>query len=114
LFYCANCGTKLKEDALFCPKCGIKTQKGSQENVRYPAEQMMRETFTKVGIELQKAFTLATKEMENAYQRVKENTNQKTAETSTEQKSTTCTSCGATNQSDAIYCRNCGTKLAST
>ena len=27
MIYCANCGTSLQDDALFCPECGAKTDK---------------------------------------------------------------------------------------
>jgi uncharacterized membrane protein YvbJ len=110
--YCANCGSKLQDEALFCPKCGTKTQKGADANARYPADVMMREAFTKMGVELERAFNMAAAEMHNAYQKVKENSNQKTADSSQEA-AVVCSSCNSKNQAGSIYCRNCGNKLSS-
>ena len=105
--YCSNCGSKLPEDAYFCPICGTKTQKGAEANAKYPSDEM-REAFTKMGIELEKAFNTAAREMHSAFQRARKNMNQKPSE----QIFVVCPNCGAKNQSGAIFCRNCGNKLA--
>jgi uncharacterized membrane protein YvbJ len=108
--YCSKCGAKIIEDAYFCPNCGTKTQKGADAKVKYPSDEM-REAFTKAGMELEKAFTIAAREMHNAFQKSRENMDQKPK---TEQKATvTCQSCSAINEADAVFCRNCGNKIAS-
>lgn len=107
--YCSNCGGKIPEDALFCPKCGTKTQKGAKANAKYPSDEM-REAFTRMGIELEKAFSTAAVEIHAAFKKAAANMNPKPAE----QEAMVCQKCGAKNQSGAIFCRNCGSKLSST
>jgi len=65
--YCSNCGEKLAEEALFCPKCGTKTKKGVQTKVSASSEEF-RETINKMGQELEKAFTVAAKDIHEAFQ----------------------------------------------
>jgi ribosomal protein L40E len=105
---CTNCGANLPDDAFFCPKCGTKTPKGAEANANYPYDEM-REAFAKVGVELERAFTIAGKEMQAAFQKVRENMTQKT----TKQDTIVCSKCDAKNEAGAIFCRNCGNKIAS-
>jgi uncharacterized membrane protein YvbJ len=107
LVYCSNCGEKLAEDAYFCSKCGTKTPVGKAAKASYPADEL-RDTFYNVGLELEKAFTLAAKETHAAFKRATENVQQKTAA----QGLVSCPKCKAKNPMDAIFCSNCGTKLA--
>ncbi|MCX6644569.1 MAG: zinc ribbon domain-containing protein, partial [Candidatus Bathyarchaeota archaeon] len=61
MVYCSNCGEKIADDANFCPKCGTKTDKGKTANAAYPSDEL-RDAFYKVGIELERAFTIAARE----------------------------------------------------
>ena len=61
MVYCSNCGEKIDDDAYFCPKCGTKTPKGKASKATYPSDEL-RDAFYQVGIELEKAFTMAAKE----------------------------------------------------
>jgi len=106
--YCSSCGEKIPEDAFFCPKCGVKTVKGSEANVKYPIDEM-REAFAKMGVELEKAFRTAAVEVHAAFKKAAADMNQKAAE----QKTTVCPKCNATNSVDAVFCRSCGGKLSS-
>lgn len=106
--YCSNCGGKIPEDALFCPKCGTKTVKGAEANAKYPSDEM-REAFTRMGIELEKAFSTAAVEIHAAFKKAAANMNAKSAG----QEAIVCRNCGVKNQSGAIFCRNCGNKLSS-
>lgn len=103
--YCSNCGEKLPKDALFCPNCGIKTLKGSETNAPAPSDEM-REAFTKMGIELEKAFNIAAKEIHTAFQTAREN-----IQKSVNKEPVTCANCGEKNPGDAVYCFKCGKKL---
>ncbi len=112
--YCSHCGNNLADEAYFCPNCGTKTQKGIQNNVKYPSDHL-RDTFSQAGQEMEKAFTLAAAELHKAFQNVREDFKNNQNQTTTQQETTqkvTCKNCGATNEPDAIFCRNCGTKLA--
>ena len=103
--YCSNCGEKLPKDALFCPNCGVKTLKGSETNVAAPSDEM-REAFSKMGIELEKAFNIAAKEIHAAFQTAREN-----IQKSGNKEPVACANCGEKNPGDAVYCFKCGKKL---
>ncbi len=114
--YCSHCGTKISDEAFFCPNCGTKTQKGEKENVKYPADEL-RAAFNEAGVEIEKAFHIAAREMQKAFQDIKEDyqsrsSNQQQTNQQNVASSVTCTSCGSTNNSDAVFCRNCGNKIA--
>ena len=72
MLYCSNCGEKLSEDALFCPKCGTKTAKGVESNVPGPSDEL-KAAFAKMSVELEKAFSVAAKEINAAFQTASEN-----------------------------------------
>jgi uncharacterized membrane protein YvbJ len=109
MVYCSNCGEKIPDDAYFCPKCGTKTHKGEASNATYPSNEL-RDAFYKVGIELERAFSMAAHETHAAIKKAKENMPQKTA--SNTQGPLVCTSCRTKNVSGAVFCNNCGKKLA--
>jgi len=106
--YCSKCGGKLPEDAYFCPKCGAKTLRGTEANVKYPSDEV-REAFARMGVELEKAFNTAAVEIHAAFKKAATNTNPKPAE----QEAIVCPNCSAENQSGAVFCRNSGKKLSS-
>jgi uncharacterized OB-fold protein len=110
MVYCSNCGTKLDDDSYFCYKCGTKTQAGKNAKAMYPSDEL-RDAFYQVGLELEKAFTLAAKETQAAFKKVSENAQQKTA--SSPQENVVCSSCGSKNISGAVFCQSCGAKAAS-
>jgi rRNA maturation endonuclease Nob1 len=103
--YCSNCGEKLSEDALFCPKCGTKTAKGVESNVPGPSDEL-KAAFTKMGQELEKAFSVAAKEINAAFQTANEN-----IQKSVHRESVVCSTCGEKNPNDAVFCYNCGKRL---
>jgi ribosomal protein L40E len=103
--YCSNCGEKLPEDALFCPKCGTKTAKGAEKNVSSPKDEL-KEAFAKMGQELDKAFSIAAREINAAFQTASEN-----IQKSLKKEKIVCSSCGEKNPSNAVFCYQCGKKL---
>jgi uncharacterized membrane protein YvbJ len=111
LAYCSNCGSKIDDEAYFCPKCGTKTPKGKEAKVNYPQDEI-REAFYKVGVELEKAFTLAAKETQAAFKKVSEEIQRKPS--ATPQDSIICPKCGTRNSSGAVFCSNCGNKISSS
>jgi ribosomal protein L40E len=114
MVYCSNCGTKIGDSAYFCFKCGTKTQAGKIAKATYPSDEL-RDAFYQVGIELEKAFTMAARETQSAFKKVSENMQQKTTSTQQTpgQNTDVCTSCGTKNVSGAVFCHNCGGKVAS-
>ncbi len=107
MVYCSNCGEKIPDDALFCPKCGTKTPKGKASNAAYPSDEL-RDAFYKVGIELERAFTIAAHETHQAIKKASANMQQKPI---TAQGTVVCPNCGTKNLSGSVFCNNCGTKL---
>jgi len=104
MVYCSNCGEKLPEDALYCPKCGAKTMKGKEKIV--VSSEDIRETFNRVEKEFEKAFAIASKELHAAFKTAKENIQHAaTIET------VICSKCGEKNPSSAVFCYNCGAKI---
>ena len=103
--YCSNCGKKLPKDALFCPKCGIKTVKGTETNAAAPSDEM-REAFTRMSQEMEKAFSIAAKEIQEAFQTARNN-----IQKSLSKEAVVCPNCGEKNLSSAVYCFRCGKKL---
>ena len=103
---CSNCGEKIADDANFCPKCGLKTAKGRSTNAVYPSDEI-REAFYTVGIELEKAFSIAARETHSAIQKAKENWQQKPPQPET----VVCTQCSTKNPSGAVFCNSCGNRI---
>ena len=114
LVYCSNCGSKIDDDAYFCPKCGTKTQAGKAAKATYPADEL-RDTFYQVGIELEKAFTLAAKETHAAFKKVSGEFQKKSdsgQQSASSEGGIVCPKCGTKNLSGSIFCINCGARLA--
>jgi ribosomal protein L32 len=108
IVFCSNCGETIF-DVNFCPKCGVRTMKGVEENVPIPRqrnwEEELESAVETIGEEMERAFTIAGSELKKALHRTKESLS------STEKKGVVCTKCGETNQNDTNYCYKCGTKL---
>ncbi|MGD0645748.1 MAG: zinc-ribbon domain-containing protein [Candidatus Bathyarchaeia archaeon] len=107
MVYCSNCGEKISDDANFCPKCGAKTEKGKAGKAAYPSDEL-RDAFYNVGIELERAFTIAAHETHAAIQRARDNMQQKSAA----QETVVCPKCGRKNPKGSIFCHYCGSKIA--
>ena len=110
MVYCSNCGTKLDDEAYFCFKCGTKTLAGKTAKAMYPSDEL-RDAFYQVGLELEKAFTLAARETQAAFKKVSADMQQKPV--SNPKETVVCTSCGTKNVPGAVFCHNCSTKVVS-
>jgi ribosomal protein L40E len=108
MVYCSNCGEKLADEAYFCPKCGTKTLKGKEAKTPYPSSEL-EDAFYKVGLELERAFTIAANETHAALKKASDNFQGKTA---TKQQALVCPKCGSKNPTGAIFCNNCGSRIA--
>ena len=105
MVFCSNCGEKLPEDANFCTKCGFRTRQGVEAGVSAPIEDW-REAFSKMGVEMEKAFQTAAKEIQKALKNVREDTRD-----SRGRQPVVCKSCGEKNLSNTSFCTKCGEKL---
>jgi ribosomal protein L40E len=105
--YCSNCGAKIADDAYFCPKCGKKTQVGKAAKATYPSDEL-QDAFYQVGIELERAFTLAARETHQAILKARDNLQQKQAQRAT----VACSKCNAKNPVGSVFCYSCGARLA--
>ena len=103
--YCWKCGTKLNEEANFCPKCGVRTKKGVEAGVSSPLEDL-KDSFYKMGQEIEKAFSVAGRELEKAFKTAREEIREATS-----RKPIVCPHCGEKNFADARFCFKCGKKL---
>ncbi len=103
--YCSNCGGKLPENAYFCPRCGVRTEKGAEAGISTPWEDL-REALSKMGEEIEKAFAVAGKEMEKAFKTAREKVTEATS-----REPITCPHCGEKNPFNAKFCQKCGKKL---
>ena len=104
--YCHNCGEKIPENALFCPKCGTKTMEGVKANIPAPSDDI-REAFNKLSLELEKAFNIAAKEVHEAFQVARNN-----IQKSIQKEVIVCPNCGEKNAANAAYCFKCGKSLS--
>jgi ribosomal protein L40E len=114
---CRSCGKELSEDANFCPNCGLRTEKGENDNVRTPVER--GPDWEK---ELELAVKKATKKLEEAVEIAKKGLAQVSEKVKTELdkvKETRkkghvyCSKCGSRNPNDSDYCIKCGAKIHS-
>ena len=108
--FCSNCRQEVSEDVNFCPRCGVKTIKGIEENVSVPRqrnwEEELESAVEKIGEEMEKAFSIAGRELEQAFRRTKEKMRK-----TTEKESVVCINCGEQNRKDTNFCYKCGTKV---
>ncbi len=113
MVYCSNCGAPLPESAYFCPKCGTKTPQGKAAKATYPADEI-RDAFYQVGLELEKAFTMAAQETRSAFRKVSEDFQKKNVQQqqTPSQGMVVCPKCAVKNPTGAIFCYNCGTRIS--
>ena len=116
---CRSCGTELTEDVNFCPNCGLRTEKGENDNVKTPVGR--RPDWEK---DLEYAIQNASKLLEESVETAKKGLKQVSEEVKTEIDKAKdarskkngpvyCPKCGAKNPSDSDYCTKCGGKIHS-
>ncbi len=97
MVFCNHCGEALPENAYFCLKCGARTAKGEEAGVPYPWNWEK---------EVEKALSTATKEIERAFETVRDS-----VQKSIRKEPVTCKQCGEKNTPNSKFCYNCGKKL---
>lgn len=105
MVFCTHCGQELPDDSNFCTKCGYRTKRAVEAGVSAPVEDW-REAFSKMGVEMEKAFQIAAKEIQKALKTVREEAKEPKAKNTV-----TCKECGEKNLTDAVFCTKCGQKL---
>ena len=103
--YCPNCGEEISNDALYCPRCGIKTIQSLEANAVSSTDEL-KDAFVKMSKELERVFSVAAKEINAAFQKASEN-----IQKSVKKEKITCKNCGVSNPSNSIFCFSCGKKL---
>jgi uncharacterized membrane protein YvbJ len=104
MVYCHNCGSELPEDAVYCPKCGTKTTIAGSSG-RSPSDEL-RDSLSRMSIEMEKTFNIAAKEVQEAFQRARNN-----VQKSMNNEVLVCPNCGEKNPSTGAYCHKCGKTL---
>ena len=99
---CEKCGTQLPQDALFCPKCGIRTPKGKRENAKAPWEDVLAD----VREDIDKAVSAAFKEIEKGLETAKQEIGRAASK-----RMVVCPGCGEASSAGARFCRGYGKKL---
>ena len=94
---------------IFALNAALKPMKGKAANAAYPSDEL-RDAFYKVGIELERAFTIAAHETHSAIQRAEKNMQQKSAQ----REGIVCPNCKTKNPYGSIFCHSCGTRIAPT
>jgi ribosomal protein S27AE len=114
---CRSCEKELTEDANFCPNCGLRTEKGENDNVRTPVdrrpdwEKDYEHAIQKASKILEEALNTAKKGLRGVTEEVKSEI-EKAKESKTKKKTPVyCPKCGAKNHIDSDYCTKCGAKI---
>ncbi len=105
LVFCSNCGKELDLEDFFCSKCGVRTRKGIEAGISTRWKDLKGE-LSRVGEEMEKAFTIAGKEMEKAFRTARDKFKEVTSK-----EPIVCPNCGEESLTDAKFCHNCGKKL---
>jgi rRNA maturation endonuclease Nob1 len=114
---CRGCGDELAKEANFCPKCGLRTDKGEREGVKTPVTP--RPDWER---DMEKALNNATKLMDDAFQAAKKGLQAVADEVGVEVEKARgprtrnlepvyCPNCGKKNPGDSLYCTGCGKEI---
>jgi len=104
MVFCSHCGEKIADDANFCYKCGVRTRHGMEAGVPVPTEQL-REAFSRMGLELEKAFQTAANEIQKALKNARQDYRD------SRNGEVVCQGCGEKSPTGSAYCAKCGQKL---
>jgi len=107
MVYCAHCGQKLEENFYFCPKCGVKTPKGTAAGVSEPWDDIKR-AFATAMEQMNKAFAKAAEETKKGFEEARKEIQWRT----TSRRKMVCANCGVSNPPESKFCSKCGKSLS--
>jgi len=117
VIYCSNCGKQLEDDVNFCPKCGVRTEKGVKEGVAAPWlsdphwRQELDTTLQKASKSLDEGLKVARDSLREAAKRVDEEFQTTKKDVRERTGPVYCKACGQENTRYARFCTKCGKEL---
>ncbi len=108
--YCRNCGAEIADDANFCPKCGVRTEKAAKEGVATPYEAHWRQDVDAALQQASKAIDEGVRVARDSLREVAKDID-KEFKMHRESEKLFCKNCGAENQRGAKFCVKCGKPL---
>jgi len=115
--YCTNCGKQVEDDANFCPKCGVRTEKGVREGVASPwiSDPRWRQEFDsalqRAGKSIDEGLKVARDSLRDATKRVEEEFQSAKQDFKERAGPVYCKACGQENTRYARFCIKCGKEL---
>jgi len=115
--YCSNCGKELDAESNFCPKCGVRTEKGIGEGVAIPwaSDPHWRQEMDVALQKASRAIDDGVKIVQETFREVAGEVERgvKSACTTVKEKTGPiyCRGCGAENTRYAKFCTKCGKEL---
>jgi DNA-directed RNA polymerase subunit RPC12/RpoP len=103
--YCYSCGKELPKDALYCPSCGVRVV--IDESLPGAPSAELRDALAKMSVEMEKAFNIAAKQVQEAFKTARDN-----MQKAVNKESVVCPNCGEKNSANATYCFKCGKNLS--
>lgn len=112
--YCSNCGKELDAESNFCPKCGVRTEKGIRENVALPwaSDPYWRQEMDVALTKASKAIDEGVKIVQDTFREVAGEVEREVRSARTNIRENTgpvfCRNCGQENTRYAKFCTKCG------
>ena len=113
--YCSNCGNELAPDSNFCPKCGVRTEKGVKEGVSIPwaNDPQWRQEMDVALQKASRAIDDGVKIVQDTFREVAGEVEKSVyaARESVKPGPVFCKNCGQENTKYARFCTKCGKPL---
>ena len=115
--YCSNCGKEIETEANFCPKCGVRTERGVADGVAFPwaSDPHWKQEIDVALTKASKAIDEGVKIVQDTFYEVANEVdkNVKTARTNVVDRTgpVFCKFCGQENTRYAKFCIKCGKPL---
>lgn len=113
--YCSNCGKEIDPESNFCPKCGVRTDKGVREGVSIPwaSDPHWRQEMDVALQKASRAIDDGVKIVQDTFREVAGEVEKgvHSARESVKTGPVFCKNCGAENTKYAKFCTKCGKTL---